>query len=368
MPPRTLGELAKAIGATLIGDGSVAVYGVAHPAAAGETDLALAVEDAAAAALASSRARAAVVSAGREDALARLAGGLAVTRPRYAMAGLLRLFARPPSVEPGIHPAAVVASGARIGDGARIGALAYVGPGAEVGDGTIVMPQATVGAEARVGRDCLVHPGVRIGERVSIGDRCILHPNACIGADGFSFATPEAGSIESVRNSEVGAQNTVIARIDSLGTVVLGDDVEIGASSTVDRSTLGATRIGRGTKIDNLVQIAHNCSVGENCLIAGHCGLSGSVRLGDRVVLAGGVGVADHLTIGDDAIVMAGSGVGRDVPARTVVGGYPALPREQVLDQILYTGRLKRMFRDLMDARKRLAAIERLLAPDGSKP
>jgi UDP-3-O-[3-hydroxymyristoyl] glucosamine N-acyltransferase len=366
-PSRSLDDLGRTIGAVVVGDGAATVRGVAHPSAAGEADLALALEDAAIAALADSAARAAMVPAGREAALEPLAGGLVVERPRYAMARLLGLFAPRPHAPPGIHPGAVVEPGADLGEDVRIGAMAYVGPGAAIGAGTIVMPQATVGAGARIGAGCLLHSGARIGERAVLGDRCIVHANAALGADGFSFATPEAGSVESVRESGVAARNFGIAKIDSLGTVILGDDVEVGAGTCVDRSTLGATRIGSGTKIDNLVQIAHNCTIGSDCLIAANCGISGSVRLGDRVVLAGGVGVADHIAIGDDAVVMAGSGVGRYVAPRTVVGGYPAQPREQVLEQIRYLGRLKRMFRDLADARTRLADIESRLVPDRPK-
>jgi UDP-3-O-[3-hydroxymyristoyl] glucosamine N-acyltransferase len=147
-------------------------------------------------------------------------------------------------------------------------------------------------------------------------------------------------------------------RIASLGTVELGEDVEVGAGATVDRATLGATRIGRGTKIDNLVLIGHNTTVGEDCLICGQVGISGSCRIGNRVVLAGGVGVADHTTIGDDAVVMAGSGVGQNVAAGVIVGGLPALPRDQFFEQQTYLRRLKRMFNDMMELQRRVRDLE----------
>jgi len=364
--PRRLDDLAERIGADLVGDGSIVVRGVAHPAEAGEEDLALAMDDAAFAALAGSPVRAAVVAEPNRDAAADgIAGRLVVRRPRYALARLIALFTPPPRANPGIHAGAVVDHTARIGEGVSIGPFCSIGPGAWIGTGTMLLDHVTVAAGARLGENCLVHAGVRVGERVVIGDRAILQPNAVIGADGFSFATQEAGNIEAARSGgTLGGHETRIVRVNSLGTVVLGDDVEIGAGTTIDRATLGATTIGNGTKIDNQVQVAHNCRIGEDCLIAGCCALSGSVTVGDRVVLAGRVSIADHIKVGDDAVIMAGSGLARDMPPRTVYGGYPAMPKQEKMQELLYLGRLKRMFKDMLDLKSRTDALERRVRGD----
>lgn len=354
---RTLAEIADALGGQLTGDGELVVRRVMHPAEAGRDDLAIAIEREALAALADSPAQAAVLGSGLEPPRP-LAGFVTVERPRYALARLLSLFDTPPHAPSGIHPSAVVDPSARLGSQVAIGPLVYVGPDAEIGDGTFVLAQATIGAGARIGRHCRIHAGARIGERVVLGDRVILQPNCCIGSDGFSYATPEPGSVETARaTGRVEARNTAIARIPSLGSVVLGDEVEVGASSTIDRGTISATRIGRGTKIDNLVQIAHNVTIGENCLICGNVGISGSARIGNRVVLAGGVGIADHVSVGDDAIVMANAGVGRDLPAGGLFIGQPAVPREEFFSQLRNIKRLGRMLGRLDEIERRLAAI-----------
>jgi len=356
--PHSLGEIAAAIGADLVGDGALPVRGVAEPATARADDLAVAIEPVALRLLAGSAARAALVV---EDAVPPrvLSGYLSARRPRHALALLLRLFDRPAQPPGGVHPTAAVEPSARLGEGVSVGAFVYVGDGAEIGRGTVLMPHVTVGAGARIGADCRLHPGARVGERVTLGDRVIVQPNACLGADGFSYATPDAGSIETARASgRITARNTEIVRLNSIGTVVLGDDVEIGANATIDRATLGATTVGRGTKIDNLVLVGHNTAIGDNCLIAGQVGISGSCRIGDRVVLAGGVGIADHIAIGDDAIVMAGSGVGRDVPAATVVAGFPAMPRDEAFAQHANVRRLGQMLRDIAGLTKRVRRLE----------
>ncbi len=340
-------DIAAALKADLTGDGEITVEGINHPAAAGPQDLALALEDSALSALGESAAPAAIVARGAETP-ARLRAVIAVDFPRYAMATLTRLFANAPHAATGTHPTAVVDPSAVIEDSVSIGPFVVVGPGTHIGRGTVVLPHVTIAAHARIGAECLFHPGVRIGERVEIGDRVILHHNCSIGADGFSFAIPEPGS-----PPPPGAPR--ISRIASLGTVILGPDVEVGANSCIDRGTIEATFVGAGTKIDNLVMIAHNNQIGEGCLIAGRVGVSGSCRIGNRVILAGGVGIADHVTIGDDAVVLAGAQVGssRIAPGAVVIG-MPAMPKDKFFEQVRYMFRLKRIFADVAEIKSRL--------------
>ncbi len=347
--PRSLSEIAKILGAEVLGDGDMTVRSVAHPAlAASEDTLALAMDEGSHRALEMTLANAVIVGADAEVDTSKFTGGLKAARGRLALAQLLGLFPMPPTVAPGIHPSAVVDPSASVSPDASVGPLSYVGPEAEVAPGVAVMAHVTVGAGARLGRDSLLFPGVRLGERCVLGERCIVQSNAVIGSDGFGYVTAEPGSVESAQESgKITAQNTEIIRINSIGNVVLGDEVEIGAGTCIDRGTLGPTEIGSGTKIDNQVQVAHNCRIGENCLIAGQVGLSGSVTVGDRVVFAGGVGVADHMTVGDDAIILGGAGIARHVPAKTIWGGYPALPRDEKAREILAIGRLPRIIRDV---------------------
>ncbi len=362
--PVTLAEIAAALGAALEGDGTLPIARAVHPSEAeGPEDLALAMEKGLTDLLANGKAVAAVIAEGAEVP-ANLKGWIIVKRPRFAMAGLTTVFEKPVHAEPGVHPAAFVAPEAILGAGVSVGPFAYVGPRAVLGAGVIVMPHATVGAEAVIGKDCLLHPGARIGERVVMGERCIIHPNAAVGNDGFSFVTPEPGSVESAKaTGKVVGTNVLIHRVNSIGTVILGDDVEVGANATIDRGTITATRIGSGTKIDNLVQIGHNVQIGTNCMLCGHVGIAGSTTIGDRVVLAGKVGVADHVKIGNDAVVAANSGVGTDIPAKAVYMGYPAVPRDRAFDQYKGLARLKRMHADVTDLKKRVGALD-----GGGKP
>ncbi len=226
-----------------------------------------------------------------------------------AMIPLLVAFTPAPS-RPGVgvHPSAVVDSAARIDPKACVGPLCVIGPGASVAAGAVLMASVQVGRDAVVGADSVLHPGVVVGDRCVVGRSCILHGNVVLGADGFGY--------------QPGAQGLV--KVPHIGNVELGDHVEIGACSCVDRAKFGSTTIGAGTKIDNLVQIGHNCRVGKSCIICGQCGLSGSVTLGDGVVLAGSVGIADNLTIGAGARIGARSGLADDVPAGETWLGTPA--------------------------------------------
>ena len=226
-------------------------------------------------------------------------------------------------------------------------------------DLTVVLDQVTIGADATVGKDCLFHPGVRVGERVRIGDRVILHMNAVIGSDGFSYVTPEISSIETAKASgQVSAFNLKLERINSIGTVSIEDDVEIGACSTIDRSTVATTVIGRGTKIDNQVTVAHNSQMGAGCLVAGQTGIAGSVTIGRGVVMGGQVGIADHVTIGDGAILTAGAGIPGDVAPRSIMYGNPAMPRDQFGERYLNLGRLTRFYKKVAELEDRITKLE----------
>ncbi|HYD30202.1 MAG TPA: UDP-3-O-(3-hydroxymyristoyl)glucosamine N-acyltransferase [Azospirillaceae bacterium] len=352
-----LADLAAALGARFEGDGAMEVTRPVHPAEAeGTADLALAMDKALVPLLETTRAGAAMVAEGAAVPEGRFKGWIVVNRPRFAMAGLTQVFDKPVHAEPGIHPSAFVATDAVIGEGVSIGPFVYVGPKAVVGERTILMPHVTIGAEARVGADCLFHPGARVGERCVIGNRVILHHNASIGGDGFSYVTPEPGSVETAKaTGKVGAINAAICRINSLGAVILDDDVEVGANAAIDRGTISDTRVGRFTKIDNLVQIGHNVQIGQMCMICGHAGIAGSVEIGNRVVLAGRVGVADHVRIGDDAVIAAMSGVGTDVPAKSVMMGYPAIQRSKFFEQFKMLARLPRLFADVAEIKKKLS-------------
>jgi UDP-3-O-[3-hydroxymyristoyl] glucosamine N-acyltransferase len=346
-------DIAKALGARLDGDGTLEIKRLVHPAQAeGPADLALATNAAVAAALNGTAAQAIVVAEKNKAPAGTFRAIISVDEPRRALATLTSLFDRGPVHSKGVHPTAIVAPDAAIGEDADIGAYVVIGAGSRIGANTVILPHVTIGAGVAIGAQCLFHAGVRIGDGVFIGDRVIVHANAVIGSDGFSFA-PDLTSPDGFR------PGVKVTRIHSLGTVEIGDDVEIGAASTIDRSTLEATRIGRGTKIDNHVHIGHNVTIGESCVICGMVGIAGSVTLGDRVRIGGGVGIGDHITIGTAAVVAAGSGVGNNIPAGSFVSGYPALPHGRTIENLQYLGRQKRLHGKVDEMRARLDALER---------
>ncbi|RKT00493.1 UDP-3-O-(3-hydroxymyristoyl)glucosamine N-acyltransferase [Flavobacterium sp. 123] len=236
-----------------------------------------------------------------------------------AMSQVLELFAPPtPLFDVDIHPTAVVHQTASLGNGTRIGAGSYIGPNVILGENVTIYPNATILDECTIGKNTIIWSGAVVRERCHIGSNCILHPNATIGADGFGFRPcPERG----------------LAKIPQIGNVILGNGVEIGANSCVDRGKFSSTVLGDGCKIDNLVQIGHNSKLGRFCIMAGHSGVAGSVTLGNGVIIGGSASIKDHATIGDGATVGAGSGVTCDVPAGKTVLGYPAVEARDALKQ-----------------------------------
>ena len=345
-------DIAEALASRLDGDGAIEIDRLVHPARAERpSDLALAISADAVAALARSKAQAVVVSAEHPVPTGSFRAVITTGEPRLAFAKLTAMFDHGPAREKGIHATAVVAPDAELGAGVSIGAYSVVGARSRIGAGTVIMPQVTIGADVTIGAHGVFHAGVRVGDRNMIGDRVIVHANAVIGSDGFSFA-PDLMSAMAF------TPEVKLTRVHSLGNVAIGDDVEIGACTTVDRATLESTRIGHGTKIDNHVHIGHNVTIGESCIVCGMVGISGSVTVGDRVRLGGGVGIGDHLRIGDQAVVAGGSGVAGNVPAGAFVSGYPALPHQRTLEQIVYAGRQKRLHEKVEGLATRLDAIE----------
>ncbi|MNR98187.1 UDP-3-O-acylglucosamine N-acyltransferase [compost metagenome] len=236
-----------------------------------------------------------------------------------AMSQILELFAPPtPLFNTDIHPTAVIDPTAIIRNGVRIGAGSYIGPKVEIGENATIYPNVTILDECTIGKNTIIWSGAVVRERCHIGSDCILHPNSTIGADGFGFRPcPERG----------------LAKIPQIGNVIIGNGVEIGANSSVDRGKFSSTVLGDGTKVDNLVQIGHNCKIGRFCVIAGNSGLAGSITIGDGVIIGGSVSIKDHVTIHTGAKIGGGSGVTSDVPAGKTVLGYPAVGYRDALKQ-----------------------------------
>lgn len=347
-------DIATALGANAAGDLTIRISRAAEPASAGPADLALALTPAYAADLSAGHARAALVWPDADWRALGLKAAIFAPRGRLAMSGLTRMLDPGPDVAPGVHPTAIIAPDATVAPDAAVGPFTVIGAGAQIGAGTRIAAHVTVGPGTVIGAGGLILAGVRIGPRVRIGDRVILHPNAVIGADGFSFVTATPSHAETAR-ATLGKGPVTIPedptwhRIHSLGGVEIGDDVEIGACSTVDAGTIRPTRIGSGTKIDNLVQIGHNVVLGQHCLMAAQSGIAGSTTVGNRVTIGGKAGVADNLTIGDDVVLGAASGVLSNVPAGRVMMGYPAVRMDQHIDSYKALRRLPRLIRDILD-------------------
>lgn len=351
----SLREIAAALGAEVEGDADLRIARAAEPASAGSTDLALAMDPRYAAGLASGAARAAVLWPGADWRAMGLAAAICVPRPRLAMAGLTRLLDPGPAVAPGIHSAAVIDPTAEIGPGAAIGPFVAIGPGARIGPRACIASHVSIGAGAEIGADALILEGVRIGHGVRIGDRFIAQPGAVVGADGFSFVTPEKSGVEEIRETlgerkEIRAQRWV--RIHSLGAVSIGDDVEIGANTTVDRGTIRDTVIGSRTKTDNLVQIAHNVRIGEDCLFAAQVGIAGSTVVGDRVIFGGKAGAVDNIKVGNDVIAGAGTILMTTAPPCQVMLGYPAMKMTSHIESYKGFRRLPRLFAQVAELQK----------------
>lgn len=347
----TVSELTATLGGTLLsGGGDTAFTGCRSLAEAGPTDLSFFGNEKYLPALRATRAGVVLVPDAVPEGFASLvpqAALVAVPNPSLAFAQVMaRLAPPPPPFRPGVHPTAAVAPGAEF-DATRvsIGPHAVVEDGVRIGPGTSIGAGVFLGDGVVVGADCLLHPRVSVMRQCRLGDRVILHPGVVIGADGFGFEQMADGRRE---------------KIAQTGTVVIDDDVEIGANSCVDRARFGQTRIGAGTKIDNLVQIAHNVSIGRNCVIAGQTGVAGSTRLHDGVTLAAQVGIAGHLEIGSGVVITGQSGVGKSMLQPGVYMGDRAEPIRRML-------RIMAAVHQLPELVQRLRALEKKSPPDADR-
>lgn len=338
-------ELARALEGTARGDTAILLSGVAEPAKAGPTEAALAMQPAYAAQIRDGRARVAILWPGADWQAMGLAAAIEATRPRLLLAGVSHAFERRAEIAPGVHPTAFVDPSAVIGAGVAVGPFAFVGARSVIGDGTRIHSHASVAEDARIGRDALLHSGVRIGPRVRIGERFIAQPGAVVGADGFSYVTRRPGVVEEARETGAITSDEVqpYVRINSLGSVVIGDDVEVGANSCIDRGTVADTMIGDGTKIDNLVQVGHNVRIGRHCQLCGQAGVAGSTVVGDGTVLSGRSAVADHLRVGSNSVVTGNTGVSSHVGDKRIMAGYPAVRMDQWVEMYKALRRLPRV-------------------------
>ncbi len=340
----TASQLAQLVGgAVLAGRKEVAVTGVAALEDATAHDATFFGNAKYLPALRQSKAGVALVPLDFSESLPDVGAVVGVANPSLAFAAVVAALQPPlPRLPPGIHAAAVISRSARVGREVTVHAYAVIEEGAEIGEGTSIGAHAFIGRESRIGPDSFVHPHVTIRERVSLGARCVVHSGAVIGGDGFGFETVDGRHV----------------KVPQVGGVEIGDDVEIGAGVTIDRARFGMTKIGEGTKIDNLVQIAHNVVIGPHCLIVAQAGISGSTRLGKYVVLAGQVGVVGHITLGDGATVGAQSGVSKSVPAGAKVFGSPAEPMMEAAESLARVRRLPKLIERVKQLEAEVARLK----------
>ena len=358
----TLDEIAKALGAEMFGDGALFISGAAEPASAGPEDLALAMDPKYADGLGQGQARAGILWPGADWQALGLQGALVVPRARMAMSGLTKLLDPGPEIAPGVHPTALIDDSAMIGAGAAIGPFVVIGRDVVIGVNARISSHCTISAGTRIGANALLFPGVHLGRNLRIGTGFIAQPGAVIGADGFSYVTPEKSRAEAARETmgDAGeAQAQAWQRIHSLGSVILGDNVEVGSNACIDAGTIRPTRIGDGTKIDNQVHVAHNCEVGRDCLFAGQVGIAGSVKVGDNVILGGKVGVVDNIFIGDGVVAGGGTIILSNVPAGRVLLGYPAVKMETHVESYKALRRLPRLARTVAELQKAVSKLSR---------
>lgn len=333
----TLAQVAGLVGGEAVGDPHFRVSGACGIQEAGPAEITFLRDAKYLPLLKKSQAGAVIVG---RDSVYRDKPVIVTDNPAQAFLQVLSLWTsgKEDLARTGIHAHASVAASAVLGRDVFVGAGAVIGERSKVGDGSSILPGAVIGDDCAIGKDTLIYENVSVRDRSKIGDRVVLHAGAVIGADGFGY-------------ENIGGK---YLKVPQRGNVCIQDDVEIGANACVDRARFGTTLIKRGAKIDNLVQIAHNVEVGEDCLIVAQVGVAGSAKLGDGVILAGQVGVVGHVTVGARSIIGAQSGVFTDVPEQSVLLGSPPLPIREEKERIIYISRLPKLFKDFKEIQKKL--------------
>jgi UDP-3-O-[3-hydroxymyristoyl] glucosamine N-acyltransferase len=351
-------ELARLVGGRVVcgsganaetgpGAAAVRVTGAASLAEANEGDVTFFGNAKYLPALKATRASCALVPEDFAEPISAIA--VLVANPSLAFAQVLEKLAPPPiTFAPGIHPSAVIAEGVSLGASVSIQANVVIEPGAIIGAGTVIGANAYVGHEARVGDGCHIHPNVTIRERCVLGNRVIVHSGTVIGSDGFGFEFSQGRHV----------------KIPQTGIVQIDDDVEIGSNTSIDRARFGRTWIGEGSKIDNLVQIAHNVVVGKHSLIISQAGISGSTQIGNYVTIAGQVGTVGHIKIGDQSVIAAKSGISKDLPPKSVVWGVPAIPIREEKERIVYMSRLPKLWEKVKQLEQLLDSVAKKVLND----
>ncbi len=337
----TLDDIAGQIGGTVEGDGNILIFGVAKIEDAGQGQMTFLANTKYQKYLDQSNASVIIVPNDVESVSGKIF--LRAENPYFAFMKAVRLFhPEQPYIEKGIHPTAVIGNDAKLGENISIGAYAVIGDRCSIGSNTTILPHVVLGNDVSVGEDCILHAHVSLRERVQIGNRVVIYDGTVVGSDGFGFA-PEGGKYH---------------KIPQIGTVVIEDDVEIGANVTIDRATLGETRICQGVKLDNLIQIAHNCEIGESTVVAAQTGISGSTKIGKHVRVGGQAGFAGHMSIGDGAAIGAQSGVTKSVAEGVYVFGYPAKPHKEEFRIQGAQRRLPELLKEIKELKKRVQQLE----------
>lgn len=334
----TLADIAARVAGEVLGDPTIEIQGATGVEVAGPTEITFAVpphlEKAA------TSAAGAVLVPSEVTEFAKPA--IRVDNPRVAFVDLLTLFQPPVLVRREVHPTAVIGEDVCLGENVAIMPYAVIAPGAVIGDNTILYPHTYVGRDTRIGADCILYPSATVMDRCVVGDRVIIHSGAVIGSDGFGFVTH-------------GGEHR---KVPQLGNVILEDDVEVGANTGIDRATTTSTIVGKGTKIDNLVHLAHNVEVGQHCFFVAQTGIAGSTKIGNYCTFAGQTGSTGHIKVGDGCVFTARSGLISDIPAGSVCGGFPARPHKEWLRQEAAAAKLPDLVKKIRELEKRLAQLE----------